>query len=108
MKYLPLIFLAVMLGICCVIGCRKDMTEVARQELAAEKAAKLAAGLDSAGNPKDTSRHDSIPHPGDTTKPHWPVDSPKIPVDSPRHPVDSPRHPVDTPWHPRPDSSRRR
>ncbi|MBC9911568.1 hypothetical protein [Chitinophaga varians] len=99
MRYLPLYFLAVLLGICCVIGCKKDMTEVARQELAAEKAAKL--GLDSAGHPIDTTRHDSIPHPGDTTKPHWPVDSPKIPVDSPRHPVD-------TPWHPRPDSSGRR
>ncbi len=99
MKYLPLYFLAVILGICCMIGCSKDMSQVAREELTAEKAAKLAA--DSVDHPGDTTRHDSIPHPGDTTKPHWPVDSPRIPVDSPRHPID-------TPWRPRPDSSGRR
>lgn len=103
MRYLPLYFLALVLGICCMIGCRKDMSEVAREELAAQK----AAGVDSVGNPRDTTHHDSIPHPGDTTKPHWPVDTPRHPVDTPIHPVDSPRHPIDTPWHPRPDSSRR-
>ncbi|QJB35076.1 hypothetical protein HF324_28615 [Chitinophaga oryzae] len=104
MRYLPLCFLAVVLGICCMIGCSKDMSQVTREELAAQKAAKLAS--DSVGLPGDTTRHDSIPHPGDTTRPHWPVDSPKIPVDSPRVPVDSPRHPVDTFRHSRPYSAR--
>lgn len=80
------------------------MSQVTREELAAQKAAKLAS--DSVGLPGDTTRHDSIPHPGDTTRPHWPVDSPKIPVDSPRVPVDSPRHPVDTFRHSRPYSAR--
>ncbi|MBC9931022.1 hypothetical protein [Chitinophaga qingshengii] len=84
------------------------MTEVVRQQEAAEKAAKLA-GLDSTGHPGDTTHHDTIPHPGDTTRPHWPpVDSPRIPGDSPKIPTDSPRHPIDTPWHPHPDSTRRR
>lgn len=117
MRYLPIYFLTLLLGICCAIGCRKDMTEVVRQQEAAAKAAKLA-GLDSTGHPGDTSHHpgdtthhpgdtthhpgDTTHHPGDTTRPHWP------PIDSPRVPRDSPRHPIDTPWHPHPDSTRRR
>ncbi|WP_212001839.1 hypothetical protein [Chitinophaga sp. HK235] len=109
MRYLPIYFLAVLLGICCVIGCKKDMSEVTLQEMAAQKA-KLSA--DSTGHHHDSTRLDSIHHPGDTIKhpdtPWHPIDTPRHPIDTPRHPVDSPRHPIDTSWHPRPDSSRRR
>ncbi|SKA05904.1 hypothetical protein SAMN04488128_102521 [Chitinophaga eiseniae] len=42
MRY-PLCFLAVVPGICCVMGCKKDMSQVVREALAAEKAAKLAS-----------------------------------------------------------------
>ncbi|RAJ75116.1 hypothetical protein CLV59_110163 [Chitinophaga dinghuensis] len=103
MKYLPLYFLTLVLGICCIIGCRKDNNEQTLQELKAKNA---ALALDSTGHPRDTTRHDTIPHPGDTTRPHWPdsphhpVDTPRWPVDSPRHPIDTPRWPVDTPRHP--------
>jgi|GEM_PF-6948172 len=97
MRYLPLSFLVLVLGIICIIGCRKDNNVQTLQEIKAKSA---ALGLDSTGHPRDTTHRDSIPHPGDTTKPHWPVDTPRHPRDTPRWPVDSPRYPIDTPHWP--------